>query len=100
MKSLVLFVAFLPFASAHANPQSCAATALTLAENAYGNYIHETRTKVLVPNKQYLVTVGIGNYEDGAHTYRITFRDAYCKPSNVQICDTTQPGYGPSNDCK
>ncbi len=100
MKTLLFLSPLLAFNIAHAQTVTCSAIALSLAENAYGNYFDGTRIKVIAENKQYNVTIGIGNQEDGPHTYRVTFRDSHCNPKNVQVCDLTQPGYGPSKDCK
>ena len=95
MKSILLTsILLLTFGlQAHA---TCASAALSVAESAYGNFINRTSLKPVIANKQYLVTVGIGNPEDGPHTFRVTFRDNTCNPKNVQVCDLTQPGYGPS----
>jgi len=54
--------------------KSCASTALKMAEDEYGNdpkECHVTHKNAGV----YVVTVGIGNAEDGAHTYKVTFED-------------------------
>ena len=51
----------------------CHAPALNAAETEYGNDPVRTRTKVLVKGKKYIITVGIGNVEDGPHDYLIVF---------------------------
>jgi hypothetical protein len=51
----------------------CHKPALDAAESEYGNDPMRTRTKVLIKGKKYIITVGIGNPEDGAHDYLIVF---------------------------
>ena len=78
---------------------SCSSAALWAAENAYGNDPIRTRTETVINGKEYKVTVGIGNDEDGAHTYRVTFKDGSCDPRSAQVCDLTQPGSNGSAGC-
>jgi len=97
MKKIILLFVFIIGAQVHA---SCSSAALTAAQDAYGSYIYDSKIAAVRVNKEYLVTVGIGNVEDGPHIYRVTFVGKYCNPMNAQICDLTQPGQGPSEDCK
>jgi hypothetical protein len=52
---------------------ACAQKALTAAEKEYDNDPMRTKTIVLTKSVKYVVTVGIGNPEDGAHDYYVTF---------------------------
>lgn len=82
LNALLMVVAF----QAHA---TCKSAALWAAENAYGNDPIKTRTHQLTSDT-YEVTVGIGNEEDGAHTYQVTFEGPTCDPTTAVICDMTQ----------
>jgi hypothetical protein len=52
---------------------ACSKPALNAAEAEYGNAPEGTKVKALTKSKRYLVTVGIGNAEDGAHDYYVDF---------------------------
>ena len=68
------------------------------AENAYGNDPKETRVKQLTSDT-FQVTVGIGNAEDGAHTFQVTFPENSCDPKNAVVCDKTQPSNNDPRVC-
>ena len=74
---LILAVSFLAISSAHAgqtrklaSKATCGSAALSVAEDEYGNDPMDTH---VTPKKNqfYVITVGIGNPEDGAHTYLV-----------------------------
>jgi hypothetical protein len=71
----ICILAFSTAAFAAVDP--CRAKALTAAEEAYfgisGNPPHGTRIAVLSFEREYEVTVGIGDPEDGAVNYIVTF---------------------------
>jgi hypothetical protein len=62
---------------------SCSKAALNAAEDEYGNDPMRTHVKVVEKGKRYEVTVGIGNPEDGAHEYVVTFKDGCSSTPSV-----------------
>ena len=71
--------------SSKSSKTDCGAFALDAAEEEYGNALdgmHVTRR----PNNFFVVTVGIGNPEDGAHSYLIQCPD----PSPLCNCKVTK----------
>lgn len=68
----------------------CRAPALNAAETEYGNDPVRTRTKVVTKGKKYLVTVGIGNPEDGAHDYFVVFAGD-CTKSAPTVTEVPRP---------
>lgn len=66
---------------------TCKSAALWAAESEYGNDPVKTRTVTVVDGEEYEVTVGIGNAEDGAHTYRVTFKDGKCDPKTADVVE-------------
>jgi hypothetical protein len=89
MKKLALaFVTMIALSATQAHA-SCASAALWAAEDVYGNDPMRTRVKQLNENT-FRVTVGIGNVEDGAHTYQVTFEEDVCDPKKAVVCDLTQ----------
>jgi hypothetical protein len=74
---LIALISILSLSSAFAGEKrkpassgNCSAAALGVAEDEYGN--DPMRTDITSrPNQFYVVTVGIGNPEDGAHTYLV-----------------------------
>ncbi|MGZ3691763.1 MAG: hypothetical protein ACXVAX_09675 [Pseudobdellovibrio sp.] len=100
MKTMILAVILLVTSTQSFAADKCRGLALSAAEDAYSNYIHKTIVKTIIPGRQYLVTVGIGNVEDGAHTYRVTFNNGCVDEKSVsQVCDIDELGYSPSADC-
>jgi len=69
---------------------TCGSAALWAAENTYGNDPMRTRVHQLTSDT-FEVTVGIGNDEDGAHTYQVTFEGPTCDPKTATVCDKTVP---------
>lgn len=92
---LIALATFTVAASAHA---TCKSAALWAAENTYGNDPVKTRTHQLTSDT-WEVTVGIGNAEDGAHTYQVTFEDGKCDPKSAVVCDETQPSNNDPRVC-
>lgn len=91
MKKTFLMTAFVLSMLFTAQAQaSCARAALWAAINVYGNDPMQTRIRQAT-NDTYFVIVGIGNHEDGAHQYRITFEGPTCDPRTAIVCDLTQP---------
>lgn len=88
-KVLVLMASVSVLASIQAHA-TCSSAALWAAEAAYGNVPMRTRLKQLTSDT-FEVTVGIGNPEDGAHTYQVTFEGPTCDPKKAVVCDETQP---------
>jgi hypothetical protein len=88
MKKMMILSALTMVISMQAHA-TCSSAALWAAENAYGNDPMKTRVKELEPNA-FDVTVGIGNPEDGAHTYLVTFEGPTCDPTDATVCDRTQ----------
>jgi hypothetical protein len=60
--------------------KSCSKNAVQAAEEEYGNEPDHTEVTKR-PNNYFVVTVGIGNPEDGAHSYLV-----HC-PSAAPLCD-------------
>jgi hypothetical protein len=85
-RSLVLsaFAIFATIASASA---SCKSAALWAAESEYGNDPVRTYTKTIKDGEEYQITVGIGNAEDGAHTYRVSFKNGVCSPKTADVVE-------------
>jgi hypothetical protein len=82
MMILVMAVSAPAFAKSRkpSSAKSCKANALDAAEEEYGN--DPDRTEVTTrPNNYFVVTVGIGNPEDGAHNYLV-----HC-PSPAPLCN-------------
>jgi hypothetical protein len=89
MKKIIILSALATLVSLQAHA-TCRSAALWAAENEYGNDPHETRVSE-VNDHTFKVTVGIGNDEDGAHTYRVSFQDGSCDPRSASVCDLTEP---------
>ncbi len=71
---------------------ACAKSALSAAEDEYGNDPMRTKIKVLTPAKKYAVTVGIGNPEDGAHDYYVEFSGSCSsKPTVTEVPSYPHP---------
>jgi Cu/Zn superoxide dismutase len=71
--------------SAHA---TCKEAARWAAEKEYGNDPVRTQVRTIEEGKEYLVTVGIGNPEDGAHSYRVYFPGNVCDPRFAEVSET------------
>lgn len=91
MKKYLGLMALVTLASAASAHATCTSAAVWAAENAYGNDPIRTRTTTVEVGREYKVTVGIGNDEDGPHTYRVIFKDGVCDPKTAEVTDLTQP---------
>jgi hypothetical protein len=90
-----LAVVSLLLAAAPAAADPCAAKALAAAEKAYGNDPLKTKVKTVSAGKKYVVTVGIGNAEDGAHDYNVTFgHGCASEPSVSEVKQVANKGQG------
>ncbi len=90
MKKLCMILTVISALSSTQAHATCASAALWAAKNVYGNDPIRTREKQLTKDT-FEVTVGIGNVEDGAHTYQVTFEGETCDPKTAIVCDLTQP---------
>jgi hypothetical protein len=97
MKKMMILSALAMVISMQAHA-TCKSAALWAAENAYGNDPMRTETKQLTDDT-FQVTVGIGNPEDGAHTYQVTFEGPTCDPTQATVCDRTQPSNNDPRVC-
>jgi hypothetical protein len=89
MKKMMILSALSMVISMQAHA-TCGGAALVAAENTYGNDPTRTRVKEVTPDT-FEVTVGIGNTEDGAHTYAVKFEGGSCDPKTASVCDKTIP---------
>jgi hypothetical protein len=99
MKKMIVLSALSMIMSAHAYA-TCANAALWAAGNAYGNDPKRTTTPKQLTSDTWEVTVGIGNHEDGAHTYQVTFASPNsCDPKTAVVCDMTEPSANDPRVC-
>jgi hypothetical protein len=70
---------------------ACRAPALDAAEAEYGNDPEGTSVKTLTKGEKYRVTVGIGNDEDGAHDYYVTFASSCSSKPKVSEVPMVAP---------
>ena len=73
MKSLFAAALAMTFTSAAFAHDVCREKALNAAENDYGNDPMKTEVQTITKGSEYHVNVGIGNPEDGEHSYLVTF---------------------------
>jgi hypothetical protein len=78
-----------PSSDSDVTSDTCRKPALDAAEREYGNAPETTKVEAETKGKQYRVTVGIGNAEDGPHDYLVEF-PAGCS-STPKVSDASDP---------
>ena len=74
MKNLLLLaVVSMTLSTAALAADTCRAIALGAAEDVYDNAPHTTSVKTIALGRDYRVSVGRGNPEDGEHYYNVSF---------------------------